>query len=355
MLFRCARHAPEQGHGHGRASAKGARNRRIDIHCHVYVAEVEALLPDDDDGAQDAIGSLTDRINAEQHRLTLPALTDPEVRLADMERQGIDIQVLSPAPFQYGYHLPPETGREVARTINERIATLAEGHPSRFTALGTVPLQEPGMAVAELERCVTELGMKGIEIDTRVNGRDLTRVGLERLFARAEELGAVLFMHPIGTSIAQRMDDHYFPNLLGHPMESALALGHLVFDGWLARHPDLKLVVAHGGGFLPAYWGRLDHAWRTRADCRQNIDREPSHYLRRVHVDTVVFDALELRHLIEAWGPERVLLGTDYPFDMGEPDPVGLLGRVDGLTASARALIECGNAARLLGMPQAVT
>ena len=123
-----------------------------------------------------------------------------------------------------------------------------------------------------------------------------------------------------------------------------------MFDGTLERHPDLKLCVAHGGGFLHGYWGRLDHAWRARADCRVHIDRPPSHYLGRVHVDTVVFDAMELGHLIEAWGAERVLLGTDYPFDMGEADPCGLLGRVAGLGETERAAIAGGNAARLLGL-----
>lgn len=343
MLYRCAAHAPETGHG----TARTRGHRVIDIHCHVYVAEVEPLFGPDEEDDDD---SLTGRINAEQHRLTLPALTDPLVRLADMERMGIDMQALSPAPFQYGYWLPPETGRAAARGINDRIAALAAEYPDRFVAMGTVPLQEPGMAVAELERCMAELGMRGIEISTHVNGTDLSRAGLDCLFARAEELGALLFMHPIGTSIGQRMDDHYFPNLLGHPIESALALGHLVFDGTLARHPGLKLCVAHGGGFLHGYWGRLDHAWRQRADCRQHIDRPPSDYLKQVHVDTVVFDPVQLGHLIEAWGAERVLLGTDYPFDMGEADPRGLIGRVAGLGDEDRAAIEGGNAARLLGL-----
>lgn len=344
MLYRCAAHAPETGHGGGAPRRRG--HRVIDIHCHVYVAEAEPLFgPDEEED-----DSLTGRINAEQHRLTLPALTDPLVRLADMERMGIDLQALSPAPFQYGYWLPPETGRAAARTINDRIAALAAEHPDRFVAMGTVPLQEPGMAVAELERCMGTLGMRGIEISTHVNGTDLSRAGLDRFFARAEELGAPLFMHPIGTSIDQRMEDHYLPNLLGHPIESALALAHLVFDGTLARHPGLKLCVAHGGGFLHGYWGRLDHAWRQRADCRQHIDRPPSDFLRQVHVDTVVFDPVQLGHLIEAWGAGRVLLGTDYPFDMGEADPVGLLDRLGGLGEDDRAAIEGGNAARLLGL-----
>jgi len=166
-----------------------------------------------------------------------------------------------------------------------------------------------------------------------------------------EELGLLIFLHPFGTSLVGRMSDHYFPNTIGHPLDSALCVGQLIFDGYLERFPKLKVCIAHGGGYLPAYWGRLDHAFSHREDCRVNISKPPSEYLKKLYFDTVVFDPRELRHLIEIWGADHIMLGTDYPFDMAEPDPVGFLGRVKGVSKAEMALVAGGNAARLLGLP----
>jgi aminocarboxymuconate-semialdehyde decarboxylase len=217
--------------------------------------------------------------------------------------------------------------------------------------MGTVPLQDPGMAVTELNRTVKELGFRGVELCTNVRGVDLTRAGLEKFFARVEELGVMIFLHPFGTSLVGRMEDHYFPNTVGHPLDSALCVGHLVFDGYLERFPELKICIAHGGGYIPGYWGRFDHAWAHREDCRVTIKKKPSEYLKKLYFDTVVFDERELRHLIEIWGADHIMLGTDYPFDMAEPDPVGFLGRVKGVSKADMALVAGGNAARLLGLP----
>ena len=216
--------------------------------------------------------------------------------------------------------------------------------------MGTVPLQDCDMAVAELDRTVKELGFRGVEISTNVRGVDLTRAGLEKFFARVEELGVMIFMHPFGTSLVGRMSDHYFPNTIGHPLESALAVGQLVFDGYLEKFPKLKICIAHGGGYIPAYYGRFEHAYAHRADCRVNIRKPPSHYLKKLHFDTVVFSDVELKHLIERWGADHIMLGTDYPFDMAEPDPVGFLQRVKGVTTADMAKVAGGNAARLLGI-----
>ena len=217
--------------------------------------------------------------------------------------------------------------------------------------MGTVPLQDPGMAVTELNRTVKELGFRGVELCTNVRGVDLTRAGLEKFFARVEELGVMIFLHPFGTSLVGRMEDHYFPNTVGHPLDSALCVGHLVFDGYLERFPELKICIAHGGGYIPGYWGRFDHALAHREDCRVTIKKKPSEYLKKLYFDTVVFDERELKHLIEIWGADHIMLGTDYPFDMAEPDPVGLLGRIKGVSKEDMALVAGGNAARLLGLP----
>ena len=161
----------------------------------------------------------------------------------------------------------------------------------------------------------------------------------------------MIFLHPFGTSLVGRMEDHYFPNTIGHPLDSALCVGQLVFDGYLERFPELKICIAHGGGYIPGYWGRFDHAFAHREDCRVTIKKKPSEYLKKLYFDTVVFDERELKHLIEIWGADHIMLGTDYPFDMAEPDPVGFLGRVKGVSKNDMALVAGGNAERLLGLP----
>ena len=158
----------------------------------------------------------------------------------------------------------------------------------------------------------------------------------------------VLFMHPIGFTHAELLSNHYFNNVIGNPLETTVAASHLIFDGVLERHPRLKIVLPHAGGFLAHYWARMDHAWRARPDTRGRIKRKPSSYLERFYFDTITFDRGMLSHLIEHFGEEHVLLGSDYPYDMGVEDPVGFIGGVPKLSARAREAIMGGNAARLL-------
>jgi aminocarboxymuconate-semialdehyde decarboxylase len=203
------------------------------------------------------------------------------------------------------------------------------------------------MAITEMRRAVQDCGLRGIEIGTNVGGRDLADPALRPFFAAAEELGVLLFMHPLGFSQGERLSDQYLNNLIGNPLESTIALSHLIFGGVLDAHPGLKLCVAHGGGFLPAYCGRMDHAFSSREDCRQHITREPSSYLRQVSFDSVVFDRAQLDFLINTYGADRICMGSDYPFDMGEPDPVGFLDRLEG---TDRAKVLGLNAAALLNL-----
>ena len=179
---------------------------------------------------------------------------------------------------------------------------------------------------------------------------DLTdaRLGLEKFFARAQALDVVIFMHPIGFTQGERLVDHYFNNVIGNPLETTVAASHLIFDGVLERHPKLKIVLPHAGGYLAHYWARMDHAHRARPDCRTAIRKAPSSYLKKLYFDTIAFDPRMLRQMVEQYGAEHVLLGTDYPYDMGEENPVGLIGSIPGLSAAERASIEGGNAARLL-------
>ena len=276
-----------------------------------------------------------------------PKLNGVDERLKDMDALGVDVQAISPSPGQYYYFAPPDVGRKVARTINDGMAAAVARHPDRLVGMGTVPLQNTQMAIEEMRRCVKELDLRGIEINSHVNGRELAEDEFRPFFAAAEELGVLLFLHPLGFTHGHRLSEHYLNNIIGNPIESTIALSHLIFGGVLDAHPGLKLCVAHGGGYLPAYWGRMDHAFRAREDCRQHITREPSSYLRQVWLDTLVFDKDELDSLVHTHGPDRLCLGTDYPFDMAEPDPVGFHDRLD---ESTKAKILGLNAAALLGI-----
>ncbi len=333
---------------------KKGRSLRVDIHCHYLNPAVQARVAPLNPGQFEPSGSftntLTREVNVKQIRDRAPKLSTIEVRLKDMDRIGIDIQAVAPAPNQCIYWSDPGLGREFARAVNDRLAGIVATWPDRFVAMGSVPLQNADLAVAELERCVKTLGMRGVEILPNVNGKDLTdpSLGLEKFFAKAQELDIVIFMHPLGFTQGQRLMDHYFNNVIGNPLETTVAASHLIFDGVMDRNPKLKIVLPHAGGYLAHYWARMDHAHRARPDCRTVIKKAPSGYLKKFYFDTITFDTQMLRHLIDKYGPEHVLLGTDYPYDMGEEDPVGLIGSVPRLNAADKEKIMGGNAARLL-------
>ncbi len=357
MFYRCAARASS---GEGRAAAPRARrsgkNITVDIHCHFTSARADALaLPHRKPEYEPTLAFVGSAERAE-HRQTIDALDQrirgTEARLAEMDAMGIDVQAVSPGPMQYFYWLPPELGREASRMVNDDLAAICARHPGRLVALGTVPLQETEMAVAELERCVREHGMRGVEISTNVNGAEISIPRLAPFFARAEELDVLLFIHPLGFSDGRRMAQHYFINTIGNPLESTLAVGHLIHDGVLDRHPGLKICVAHGGGYIAHYVGRMDHAWRHRPEVRARIPKPPSEYLRHMYFDTVLYDEAEIETLVRRWGAGHVLLGTDWPYGMSERDPVGLLEQCRALKAAERRQIAGGNAARLLGLEE---
>ena len=329
---------------------------RVDIHCHYLNPEVAAKVAHLNPGQYEPsvcfANTMTREVNVRQMKERAPRLSDIAVRLRHMDRMGIDIQAVSPAPNQTYYWTDPGMGAELARAVNERIAQIVAQWPDRFVGLGTVPLQDPGLAVAELEFSIRKLGLKGVEINPSVNGMDLTdaRLCLEKFFAAAEKLNAVIFMHPIGFTQGERLTDHYLNNVIGNPLETTVAASHLIFDGVMERHPKLKVVLPHAGGYLAHYWARMDHAWKARPDCRTVIRKKPSKSLEKFYFDTLAFDPGMLQHLIERFGADHVLLGTDYPYDMGVEDPVGFINRVPGLSSEKKNQIMGKNAARLLGI-----
>ncbi|MBU3651492.1 MAG: amidohydrolase [Limnohabitans sp.] len=334
-------------------NAKG-KFKVVDIHCHYLNPEVNRKTAHLNAAQYDPTvifaNELTNRTNVAQMRDRAPKLTGIDERLRDMDRMGVDIQAVCPAPYHYFYFTEPGYGAELAREVNEGIAQLVSLHPDRFIGMGSVPLQDPKLAVRELEYAVKKLGLRGVEINTNVNGMNLTdpRLGLEKFFAKANDLGVVIFMHPLGYTQADRLTNHYFNNVIGNPLDTTVALSHLIFDGVIERHPKIKFIAAHGGGFLAHYWARMDHAWRARPDTRTVISKRPSSYLEKVYFDSITFDPRMLKQLIDRYGARHVLLGTDYPYDMGEDHPRKLIAGVKGLSDLERRQIEGLNARRLL-------
>lgn len=375
MFYTCSPTCTDPAHGHGPRSAAATRagtaraaaaptrsvardrkgkSRVIDLHCHYLNPEVSAktghLNAAQHDPTTVFANQLTRDTNVKQMSTRAPKLVGVKERLKDMDRMGVDIQAVCPAPYQFFYFTEPGEGAQLAREVNEGIAKVVADTPDRFVGLGSVPLQNAELAVRELDHAVKTLGLRGVEICTNVNGRNLTdpSLGLDPFFARCEELGVLIFMHPLGWTQAERLTNHYFNNVIGNPLDTTVAVSHLIFDGVMARHPRLKVLVAHGGGYIAHYWARMDHAWRARPDTRTVIKRKPSSYLEKFHFDTITHDPEMLRRLVERFGADHVVLGTDYPYDMGDDDPLGMVAQVKRLPKADRDLIVGGNAARLL-------
>ena len=326
----------------------------IDIHAHVMTPEAEEiaapLFTPDKDPFIDFSGPRSEAYNLQHFAEIIPNLTSPEQRLRDMDRMGVDMQAISVVPPQYYYWAPPEIGARLSAMVNDRLFEIVQDHPDRFVGLGTLPLQDIDLALAELDRVVRDLRFGGLEICTNVNGTDFDDPRFIPLFEEAVEHDLLLVVHPNGFVHGQRLADHYLINTLGMPMDSTVFIGRMIFGGVMERFPDLKVCVTHGGGYLPFYPARFDHAYEAREDCREHITREPSSYLAQMYFDTMVFDPQMIRTLVQRWGADHVLLGTDYPYDMGETDPLGLLAKVEDLGDRERDLIAGGNAARLLGI-----
>lgn len=326
-----------------------------DVHAHLLLPSVQEQVE------QRAPELVADAAELEKRRNGLPSLQasgrmigerigkliDPGARLAAMDAQGVDRQWVSPSPNHF-YPWAPEglavwTAAEANRLVAEHIAAA----PDRLIGLGLVPLQHPERIVELLDDAVLGRGLAGVEISSFAGDVELSDPRLEPFWARAAELGCVVFLHPFGCSLDERLDRFYLSNTVGQPVENAVALSHLIFSGVLDRHPGLRLLAAHGGGYLPGAIGRSDRAWAVRPEAR-GCAHAPSTYLPKIWYDTVVHDARALRALVEVVGASQVVLGSDFPFDMGLDDPVADI-RGAGLPESAVTAILGENADALLG------
>jgi predicted TIM-barrel fold metal-dependent hydrolase len=328
----------------------GVELPRVDVHAHAVVSGVEALVAGHPGylAAQERdarwFGEEAMAVNRAQLSRVGPLLTDPERRLEAMAAARVDVQVVAPMPIYHPW-ADADLAERVAAATNEGMAALAAAHPDRLVGIGTVALQHPQLAVRQLDAAVGDLGLRGVQIGTTAGERELDHPALADFWTRAEELGALVVIHPWGCTLGERLADHYLANTVGNPVETTVALSRLIFSGLLDRHPGLDICSVHGGGYLPTYLGRSDHAWQVRPDAH-TCERPPSTYLRRFWFDSLVYSPAGLRALVDAAGPDRVLLGSDYPFDMGVTDPLDRL-EVAGLPPDTVAAVAAGNAARL--------
>jgi aminocarboxymuconate-semialdehyde decarboxylase len=325
----------------------------VDVHAHAMLPAVEALVAQDPRAGQSRadeaafFGPESAGPSREMVQRVAPLMLDLDERLAKMDAQGVDVQLVSTSPAHYHAWAPADIAGRLARTIGEEIARLCS-RSSRLVGLGYAPLQHPDVAETALTEAVGELGLRGVEIPSYGGDHELGSPELERFWARAEETGALIFVHPWACTLGSRLSRFFMSNLAGQPIENALAISQLVLSGLLERRPGLRILIAHGGGYLPFHPGRMDHAWEVRPELTST--ERPSESLRRLYYDSLVYEPALLEALVARVGADRVLLGSDFPFDMGAEDPVGQVIAAAGLSEEQREAILGGTAAQLLGL-----
>ena len=315
----------------------------VDFHAHAQsprAMELIANAPSNPGGEANEHNGMLGRTRYDM------AFRDINVRLHTMDRERIDMQAVSPAP-NYAYWADEDLSNRIVTASNEHVAETCATNPDRFVGLCHVSLQFPELAAKQLVTAMTTLGMRGVEIGTRAEDVDLDDPSLDPFWAAAQEQRAPIFIHPAGTTLGKRVSKYYLGNLIGNPLDTTIALTNLIFGGVLERFPMLNVVAAHGGGYLPSYFARTVHGHQVRPEA-QTISRPPIEYLHRLWIDNLVFEPLFVAHLVNVMGASRIVLGTDYPFDMGQENPVDLVEAVPGLSDEDARRIKGGNAIDLL-------
>ena len=348
------KYAPTAARRHGRPGRElRPKSVTVDIHSHVAVPAAAKFVEPYLDWATIPLAHFTNaetRALSQKQEADIRARAGHDHRLADLDAMGIDVQLIAPPPPQCYYTVPLEIAVKATQMVNDGIAEFCAVKPERLKGFGAVPMTDGAEAAKELERCIRKLGFTGVEILTNVAGKELSDPAFAPFWQKAEELEALVMIHPNGFTDASRLTRFYFNNVIGNPLETTIALHYLIFDGVLEHHPRLKILAVHGGGYLGAYSGRIDHAWGARSDSHGALPQAPTAYLKRLYVDTVVFTPHQLAALVEVYGSDHVLLGTDYPYDMAEYDPIGHIAAVGDFDAATVAALAGGNAKKLLGL-----
>jgi aminocarboxymuconate-semialdehyde decarboxylase len=326
--------------------------QKIDIHSHVIPDRIVAAIASDPKRFQARIegeGASRKIIHDQGYVYPLFAeFREVEAKLDSMDRKGIDLSVISPAPPMFYYWADADLALEVAGLVNDGVADIVGARPARLRGMATVPMQHPDAAVAELERVVKNFGFKAVEIGTSIEGAQLAEERFRPLLRRASELNVFVFAHPYYVGAKAGLENYYLTNLIGNPLDTTVMLANLMFSGRLDELPDLKIVLAHGGGFLPYQIGRLVHGHSVRSETNGISKSSPKELLKRIYFDSLVFEPQALRYLIDLVGAGHVCIGTDAPFDMADNDPKATIDAVPGITPRERQCICCGTALKLL-------
>jgi aminocarboxymuconate-semialdehyde decarboxylase len=319
---------------HRQVLVSGKRIKVIDVHAHCVIPKALALMGKKVEGG---FGPGIDEVGLR--------------RIAEMDEQGIDVEAISINPNWY--HLERDLAAEVIKTNNETLAELCAGRPDRFVAFASLALQHPQLAIEQLEYAIKKLDMRGAAIGGRVEGDEFADPKFHPVWAKAEELGILLFIHPQGMpELKKRLSGNgWLGNTIGNPLDTTIALSHLIFEGTLDKFPGLKICSAHGGGYLPSYAARSDNALRTKPDedTGVKLQKKPSEYLRQMYFDTLVFTSEALRHLAAEVGVSQLVLGTDHPYPWQDKSVDHILNAPD-FTDAERCMMLGETAAKLLGI-----
>ncbi len=278
---------------------------------------------------------------------------DPGVRIGECDQHRVDVQVLSTVPVMFSYWAKPQDTLDLSMFLNDHIAGIVHRWPKRFVGLGTIPMQDPELAIQELERC-KRIGLVGVQIGTHIHGVNLGEPRLFQVFEACQELGMAVFVHPWDMMGAERMDKYWMPWLVGMPVETTTAIVSMIFSGLFERLPRLRVAFAHGGGSFPATLGRIEHGFLVRPDlCAVDNNVNPRDYLGRFWIDALVHDPAVLRLVVDQMGADRVAMGTDYPFPLGELEPGQLIHSMPYDEATKRALLG-GAALQWLDLPRSL-
>jgi aminocarboxymuconate-semialdehyde decarboxylase len=338
-----------------RSTRKAARARKgpsYDLHNHVIPMTVVRAIEQHPERFGTRIEQRSGVRYFDSHgRLTplRPEFYDAGAKIAWMDRVGLDVAVISVGPPIYFYWLEPERGLEAARLANDGIAQMVAQYPRRLRGMAHLPMQDPEAALAELERAVRAHGFKAVELGTSIEGVPLSDRRFRKVLKRIEELGLLLFTHPYQCLAQGGMDDYYLKNFIGFPLDTTMMIAHLMFSGALDELKKLRILLAHGGGFMPYQIGRFVHGHRVRAEPKINHPSPPARLFRRFYFDALTHDPQATRYLIDKVGAQRIVIGTDHPFDMGPEDPLGAIEAIPRLSAEERAWITSRTARKLLG------
>ncbi len=326
--------------------------KRIDTHSHVIPETIIDAMRAQPDLYKTKIGGTRGEYTFTRGKVTFDLIMefyDADAKVESMERKGLDISYISPGPQIFFYGLRPDDALTAAGLVNDGLFKMVQARPERLRGMATLPMQHPDAAIAELERVVREYGCKAVEMGTAIGEEELADAKFRPVLRRLQELKMVVFAHPNTQGAGGRLDCWYLTNLIGNPLDTTIMVGKLMFSGALDELRGLKMLLAHGGGFLPYQIGRFEHGHKVRTDTAAVTQSKPYDMFANFYFDALTHSPKATRHLLEMVGSERVVLGTDSPFDMGEEQPLQHMDQVPRLTAKEMEDVSYRTAARLFG------